>query len=399
MQVEDIQNARVVFLYTEIGRGHPSYLDGIVEALSKNYPDNPYFVTDVFKSSQSLSRTSWKVIRWLYEFGSRGGIITSGYSMLRRTLGSRSRDGNTVGLLGRDLKKQMASFSGIIVVAHPLLARMLRDQNEVIYQHGEFAVPNEAVVPGCYRILAPADQTTELFVVQKIPPEIMIATGSCIDPRLAAGAKAAFDLRLDRLTNTHHYQAALFSSGAAPRIHIRQICVLAEYLIARGHAAHIYSGQSDRMFSLSCKYFDRRNIAFGTNPDGSEQLVIIPPSNRREQDRVFSASFESYDFFVAPAHERVHFALALGLPQFMLTPHIGTFSPLNAETARVAGVGLELPYVATEKDITDFLSVNMTNTKLTDMARRGYGRLPVDGFDRCAEAINSLTLPGWQRGV
>ena len=64
----DSQTA-IEFLYTNIGRGHPHYLDGIVESLSKERVGR---VTDVFAVSAGIERAAWKTVRTVYRVGGRG---------------------------------------------------------------------------------------------------------------------------------------------------------------------------------------------------------------------------------------------------------------------------------------------------------------------------------------
>ena len=58
----------VEFLYTNIGRGHPFYLDGITDALI--HSGQVKLVRqqkDVFEISRGLSLVGWKLARWFYQ--------------------------------------------------------------------------------------------------------------------------------------------------------------------------------------------------------------------------------------------------------------------------------------------------------------------------------------------
>ncbi|MDA1043649.1 MAG: hypothetical protein O3C57_00340, partial [Verrucomicrobia bacterium] len=55
------------FLYAEIGRGHPFYLDGIRSAL----PDSAtVHVDNVFTRSRGISLLGWQLARGAYAWGS-----------------------------------------------------------------------------------------------------------------------------------------------------------------------------------------------------------------------------------------------------------------------------------------------------------------------------------------
>ena len=86
-EVKNIKDADIAYLYTNIGRGHPGYLDGIIEAIETTSPEIKYFVTDVFALSRGLSLFGWRRVRGMYRLGARGGLISSAYGLLRRFSG------------------------------------------------------------------------------------------------------------------------------------------------------------------------------------------------------------------------------------------------------------------------------------------------------------------------
>ena len=112
---------RITFLYTDIGRGHPFYLDGIVEALvRKGEIGLVHSQTDVFEVSSLVPGLAWRTARWLYRHGSSGGLTGCFYKWLRAgnnqthlSLFSR--------LMGRDIRRRFLTGSDPLLVAHPSL--------------------------------------------------------------------------------------------------------------------------------------------------------------------------------------------------------------------------------------------------------------------------------------
>jgi hypothetical protein len=197
--VDNIGRADLVILYTQIGRGHPSYLDGIINRFEASDPGLRWYATDVFSLSHGTSLTAWRLVRRLYRFGGRGGVITALYGLLRRLLGSGEGNGMLSFFLGRDIKQALTGFRGPVLVAHPLLARIIRIDNLVIYQHGELAAPAEAIVPGCMAILVPRRETARIFLTSGIPDEIVHVTGQCVETELLPMVTHAFRARRERM--------------------------------------------------------------------------------------------------------------------------------------------------------------------------------------------------------
>ena len=51
--------------------------------------------------------------------------------------------------------------------------------------------------------------------------------------------------------------------------------------------------------------------------------LVVQHDSRREENAFAGKLFASFDYFVAPAHERSNWALGLGLPIFIIEPAIG----------------------------------------------------------------------------
>lgn len=384
---EKFIQAKIVFLYTEIGRGHPGYLDGIKRQFVQTQPTVKTSVTTVFQLSHGLSLSAWKFVRFLYRFGARGGLITALYSKLRSVLGHNSRGGLLLKLLGRDIKKAFSKFTGVIVVAHPLLADILAKQNNVIYQHGEFAVPEEAVPAGCELIFVPDKKAACEFSARGIKDEILCVTGRCIEKHIASAAESAFQERVGRIRNNKSLTAGLFTSGALPGPHIEKLLKAAVSLAKAGHTVCLFTSLSDSFRKKAERFFAASRIDCGQYPDTAKPVCLVHSLDRQSEDAAAADLFPRFDFFVAPAHERVHWSLGLGLPQCLLGPHIGTFAPLNAARVLDQGVGIEISSNRHAGLLADKIAELKQNGELDNMMHRGFIPGELNGFAVCARKL------------
>lgn len=392
-EVRKIGEADLVVLYTNIGRGHPSYLDGIVEFLDRSHQHIKFIKCDVFEHSRGISLKAWNLVRKLYFWGARGGLVTSIYGVLRQASGS-GEGGSLAAILGRDVKKLLAGFGGPVIVAHPILAAILAEQNRVIYQHGELAVPQESVVKRCRTILVPLEQTAREFIKAGIERQRLIVTGQCIETDLAAHRQSGFNRRISRLEGDAPLKAALFSSGAYPRQHLRKIRLAAVSLFKAGHEVLLFAGSSKAVTSDFIHYFERQGIEVGIDLNSLARLKVLYSPDRLDENRSLAAVFDSLDFFMAPAHERTNWAIGLGLPFFILKPHIGSYAPLNAAIALGAKVACSIDNDQKAAAFGEVLGNCRREGELISMARNGFGRTRLSGFERSAEVIADLISKG-----
>ncbi len=385
-ETKNINDSDFAFVYTGIGRGHPHYLDGIIDSLEQHHPQVKYFKVNVFQVSRGMCHLAWRLIRWLYLFGSKGGLITPLYSLARNFSGSS--EGNTLlyRWLGRDLKKFLNEFDRVIVVAHPILAKILARHGRVVYQHGELACPREAIVRGCEKILVPWEATAEVMRRAAIPPEQITITGQGIELGLIGRTDSAFRERIKRLKGDQPLTAALFSSGAYPAAHLQKLLASGKSLLDAGHKVNFFAGESARVAANFKAYFARNGYQVEEKGAGG-RLRIISSQNRSEGNHQVAAFFDSFDIFIAPAHERTNWSLALGLPQFMLCPHIGSYAPLNAAIAREKGVARDIPNTKVAMHFAETLEKLRSEGELVEMAQRGFGRTDLYGFRNATEII------------
>jgi len=391
----DLREAQVAFVCTNIGRGHPFYLDGVISAFNRDYPQIRYLKSDIFRLSRNTSRLAWTAVRQLYQIGARGGIISDQYNRLRNGLASEKELGLASTLLGKDVRLYLAEYKGPVVVSHPLLALILKDQNAIIYQHGELAAPNEALIDGCFRIFVPTAQTAKAFSDGHIRSENIIVTGHCIEHDLIELAIPAYNARLKRIKYAKSLTVGLFSSGANPREHIRKLLLVVQSLISSGHKVVVFAGLAEKCADQFTRFLQSAAGQMATGNSLDDRVLILHAANRQEFDAQVVKIFLRLDLFVAPAHERTNWAVGLGLPQFILCPHLGTYAPLNASIAITRGVAAEIPNDNVAGNFATFLTDYRNTGRIEQMAANGFGHSDLDGFSHCAREISTL-ISSWR---
>ncbi|MFB0509700.1 MAG: hypothetical protein ACETVX_04330, partial [bacterium] len=199
-----VEFPKIIALSTEIGRGHPNYLGSVVAVLKTNYPNlirlRRIEYHNIFEVTSGISWLCWQVIKKFYLIGGSGGIVTKLYNFLRQK--SAIPSPIFLKLLGSGLDNFLKGFSGIVLIEHPLVARILANRNiPVFYIHGEIAAPKECAIPGKVITFVPLDWTKERLIALGVKPESIVVTGLLIEPELLKEAKKNFDLRLARLNS------------------------------------------------------------------------------------------------------------------------------------------------------------------------------------------------------
>jgi len=233
-------------LYTNIGRGHPFYLDGVIEELGRLDDPPKIGVYDALTVSRGLANRAWRVARWMYRRGSSGGPFGRVYSGLRknRDYGRRSP---TLALLGRDLRRLFRSGVEPLVVAHPILVGILRDRENLVYQHGEVVAPGEALVRGASFVMVPTEQVARAFVEAGYSRSQLLVSGLCIEPPLVLRAEEAYGLRLGRLQAGSPLTGLFVSSGAEPREHVSRLISSITSSIRAGVASLVLARKGGRL--------------------------------------------------------------------------------------------------------------------------------------------------------
>ena len=357
--------SRLLAISTEIGRGHPAYLDSVLSALS-DMSDGSDAVTLVTLDQvcTGACRGAWNLARSLYRIGARGGLLTTAYNRLRRGAPGKWQ----LRLLGADLKRFCAGFTGICLVEHPLVARILAPVCRIAYLHGEIAAPAAAAVPGTWRTYVPLDETADALAALGVKRAALSVTGLVIEPDLLATAKSMFHARRERLAKRAPLCVAFFTSGAYPKPHVRLVVEGVRSCLDAGHQVIVFAGTDPKESGRL-----RRRL-----PASTPTLQVIASDNRQQETGRTAETFPRFDLMVAAAHERTSWAVGLGLPLLALTPDIGPFAPLNRAFAEQAGVARPLDLAGAGTLGPDLTRLRDSGT-LTAMADSGYDLFPTNG--------------------
>jgi len=384
-------------LYTNIGRGHPFYLDGVIEALTKcGRSECVRSTSDVFESSGGTSLAAWKLARWLYSQSGSSGTVGKIYRRLR-SHGSIDPDSSLIRLLSRDIRQQYTGGGDRpLLVAHPLLVAALRGRRNLLYQHGEMVAPDESVVTGASQIFVPTQGVADVFMKAGYTEQHVTVTGLCVEPSLVEQAAEAFNMRESRLAVSKPLTGAFFSSGAEPAVHVHHILTALRSHASSGGKALVFADAGGRLAAaVERKYWGRCLHTSGELPDRPEgdlshSVLLATFRSRAEENRLVNLMFHRFDFLVAPSHERSNWALGLGLPMFSIGPAIGPFAPLNRALLLQTGVATEID----SKQQADKFSEKLTSLhdagSLLKMSHAGWGKLSIDGFSRIADHIASM---------
>lgn len=344
------KSAPLIAISSEIGRGHPNYLDSVLSFL----PAVEKIVPSGF---------GWTLARKAYHLGARGGLFTTIYNNWRR--GSKPSKIELL-LINSDLRARFQSYQGIILVDHPLLAHLLAPVGKVAYIHGEIAAPPVCAVPVVWRTFVPLDFTANRLQNLGVKPEALRITGLVIEPELIPVAEASYQMRLQRYASNQPLTVAFFTSGAYPQPHCRAITTAASSARNAGHKTLILAGTDRRKVKLlpSALFFN----------------------TRKQENQKTAELFPQIDVLVAAAHERTNWAIGLGLPLFALLPNIGPFARENFKIACEQGVCLP---VNNPQNFGSTIDALRKTGKLKQMACAGWGKYPLTGAKAIAEFLLS----------
>jgi hypothetical protein len=384
--------ARINFLYTNIGRGHPHYLDGIIERLEAQRLGQ---VADVFTLASGASLAAWRLVRLLYRTAGSHGATAYLYNRLR----SHS-DYNRLGIVGQVLagpvRRRFLSDGTPLVVAHPLLVAALRDKPGLMYQHGEFAAPRESLVRGRHSVFVPTTHTADAFMAAGIAPAQILVSELCIEPGLVAQAEAAFETRLRRISGSEPLCGGFLPSGAEPRLHVERLAAAALAVARRGGRAFLFASEGGRFAAHAVAKFSearfrlRKVRSVQAIHDRTQSCVLCIYRNRRELNQLTLEAFPEFDYFVSAAHERTSWALGLGLPMLVVGPSLGSFAPHNRELLLKRGVGQAIGSLSEAAQIGHLIERLRRSGSLARMAESGWGRFGIGGFGNIARVLSGL---------
>lgn len=384
---------KVNFLYTNIGRGHPFYLDGIIEAIAHQGKINIIrSQLDVFEISRGIPRLGWQLIKKLYKHGSTDNFVGHIYNKLRLNT-DYNKQSKIIKIIGKNIRQKYLNDSHPLVVAHPLLVAILKDKKNLFYQHGEVIAPSEAVVEGAQTIFVPTKETAVPFYEKGYNKDNIIITKLCVEPSLVKQAKDSFSQRIKRLQANQSLTGAFFSSGAEPKPHVEKILLGAKSVISSGGRAIIFAQNGKSFWKAAVKTFKKApypiHIIDSTDyiPHQLPTVLVIGYNSRREEN-IFTAQFFKYfDYLVAPSHERTNWALGLGLPMFIPTPPIGSFAPLNQKTLLNHHVAKLIKSKQEAMNFNVLLSSLQKSGELIQMAQAGWHKYDINGFNNIANFL------------
>ncbi|RKX30078.1 MAG: hypothetical protein DRP47_00110 [Candidatus Zixiibacteriota bacterium] len=378
-------------LYTNIGRGHPFYLDGIMEAMIRQgtiaVVRNK---TDVFDLSRGSALLAWKAARWIYSHGS-SGLLGNLYSHLRSNRNYNRRN-RFMTIMGRDIIRHFNNNETPLLVAHPSLVGILADRQNLMYQHGELVAPSESLVLGANKVFVPTADVADKFIAAGYNSEKMMITGLCIEPALVRQAKDTFDMRIKRYRCNKPLTGAFFSSGAEPQVHTHMLVAAAISLVKEENKVVVIARHGGRLAKAVKAAFSAAGFELAiidrtdAIPHNTPPVLLVLHRSRREENILTAHLFERFDFLVAPAHERTNWAMGLGLPMFAVFPHIGPFAPANMELVVKSGVGEELRTTIDARLLGTHIKRYHSSGRLLEMAKRGWGR-KIDGFSQIAKFL------------
>lgn len=390
---DPIGTTRLEFLYTNIGRGHPFYLDGIAEALIRQGGISLVRrERDVFELSRGFSRVAWRAARWLYRSGSSGGPAGMVYGKLRRGV-DHNNPGLLTRIMARDIRRKLLGTNDPLVVAHPSLVGMLAGRECLYYQHGEMVAPSESLVRGASCVFVPTDDVAAAFVSAGYERQSIFVSGLCIEPAIRRQAADSYAARIERIGSELPLTAGFFSSGAEPSPHVDVLADCALSALRNGHRVIIFARQNGKLSraAVHAMHQSRRDFAVVDRSNIVHQplpaAAVVEYSDRREQTALTARLFPQLDYFAGPAHERTNWAAGLGLPLFVVEPCIGPFAPLNRDLLLQLGVGAVIGRDCHAREFGSFVSELRERGHLQRMASSGWGVYPIDGFARIADLL------------
>jgi hypothetical protein len=391
LKMPNSHNRRIIAIYTNIGRGHPSYLDSLLMGLQERGQE--VVSRTVFQESKGLSFLSWKLVGGLYVLGGKGGIRTKLYNWLRHSQTEISSDSALIKILGRDLRRTYQDFKGICLVAHPVIARILRNVCRTWYVHGEIAAPPECSVKGVEKIFVPLQETKDKLISFGADPETVVVTGLMIEPGLVHTAEKSFQARLKRIESNEPLTIGFFTSGAYPKEHLKKILWGAKSVVEKKMRAIIFTGTSPKKFEWfkrqmkkwRCQIVEDRGDKHtltrlgGSRKEKNGDLWLVTRKTRQAETQRAVELLPQMDAFVAASHERTNWAVGLGLPMFVLFSLIGTFASLNYEFAQRQKVAYPLDFLEKAKNLGKIICELRENGQLTQMAQKGFGIHKING--------------------
>ena len=384
---------KIIFLNLSIGRGHPFYLEGILEAINRSGKIGLVrSIEEVTEIVPWPTRQAWKWVNWLYRTGSSPGRLSSLYNHFRHQ-NDFNRPNWSMSILAAGLRSRFVAGTEPLIVSHPILVGILRGRGGLIYQHGELVAPDESLVKGAEMVIVPTTAVAERFAAIGYSAEQIVISGLCIEPAIVRQAADAFTARIDRISGNGPLTGAFFSSGAEPKDHVDRLVAAAVAAASLEHRVIIFAQRGRTVAQRMIAALRQQQILFAQIdaskiiPPDPPPVLLVEHQNRREETILSGRLFPEFDYVVAPAHERTNWAIGLGLPMFILDPPKGSFAPLNRQFLLDHQVAISLSSMNHAASFGVRLDTLRNRGTLLAMARSGWRRYDISGFDTIASFL------------
>jgi hypothetical protein len=384
----------LTFLNLPIGRGHPYYLEGILEVFNRSGKIGLVrSLENVFDLTPFYSRIGWSMVERLYRHGSSPGQLGSLYNRLRQK-NDFNRRSLTMSFFGSGLRSRFSKVQGPVLVSHPMLVGILKGSCHLIYQHGELVAPDESLVTGANLVIVPTQDVASRFKAVGYSAEQILVSGACIEPSLVRQAADAYQSRVLRYSGSEPLTGAFFSSGAEPSDHVERLVAAVKAALSVDHRVLIFAKQGGRLAKAVNAALQPLDLPYRTVdatseiPSHLEGATLLLFDNRRQETVLTSRLFPHFDYFVAPAHERSNWAIGLGLPLFMLEPSKGSFAPLNRQLLLDQRVATSLSSLNHAASLGARVDSFRNKGTLREMAESGYRFRDISGFETIATYLS-----------
>jgi hypothetical protein len=360
---------KILALNLEIGLGHASYLDYVLSSIKFLAPRAEINYWNVLEDNSLKIKILGEIARRFYYLGSQGGIFTKIYNKLRRRANR---------LQIRPPINSLKQYDRI-VVAHPLLARALKN---VWYLHGEIALPEESIIREVEKIVVPLEKNYSRLITHKLHPSQILVSGLIVAPQLTLNPEKAFLSRLDRLAKAQRLKIGFFVSGAYPKPHIVRIIEGVNSVLLKEHRAFLFLGIERKKAQMVIKKLGKR-----INNQVPQLMVLIQGRDRKSYLQKVNDLLGQLDLIVAPSHEHTNWAVGLGLPMFTLFPLIGSYAAENYAFLLENKVTFPLEQISQAQNLASIIDELQKSGRLLKMAQNGFNRYPIDGAIKTAQAI------------
>ncbi len=388
---------QIEFLYSDLERCRSVFVDGILETLLRNRQISLVRnESDVDQHTEGMSRVSWRLLRRVYRNRLEPDMLTrvSRRVWLRRGWSPRGR---LLRLLRRDLRNVYLGHDRPLVVDHAVLPLLIRAGGGIVYNHGEMGFGRENAATAADVVLVPTSGVADRYIAAGVDKERIIVTGLCIEPALIAQAMTAFEQRLTRIEDGGVITGGIFVDETEPSHQVREVTESVVSVCRQG-------GGRLFVFCQSSGYLSRRLAAELTRQGlpwgyvdsaqgiGAElhPVTLVQTENRRQERGLVARLFADLDYVVAPPREKLLWAVGLGLPLIWLRKGFTEAELDSEQLGNSLGVARSIHVGRGKTMLGPLVNMLQDSGELAKMARVGWGKYPLDGFEAVAKILVNL---------